>query len=162
LVDVGDFEKVLYQLPKKAKIQGVFLTHTHFDHIYGINEMNKVFPNCRVFVSKYGEEALFSAKKNFSYYYESPIIYGGQNIQVLCEGDSVELYPSVNMKVYETPGHCPSCLSYEVDNNFFSGDSFICHLYGCDDVLPEEKCPYRRCYTCRVSHYRGVRDHAIV
>ena len=125
LVDVGDFEKVLYQLPKKAKIQGVFLTHTHFDHIYGINEMNKVFPNCRVFVSKYGEEALFSAKKNFSYYYESPIIYGGQNIQVLCEGDSVELYPSVNMKVYETPGHCPSCLSYEVENNFFSGDSFI-------------------------------------
>ena len=29
------------------------------------------------------------------------------------------------MKVYETPGHCPSCLSYEVENNFFSGDSFI-------------------------------------
>ena len=125
LVDVGDFEKVLHILPPSSVIRGVFLTHTHFDHIYGINELYKAFPECDVFTSEYGKGALYSSKKNFSLYHESPIEYEGSRVNVLTEGDVVLLYPNVGMKVYSTPGHCPSCLTYEVDNKLFTGDSYI-------------------------------------
>lgn len=125
LVDVGDFYKVLNLIPTKAQIKGVFLTHTHIDHIYGINELHRTFPNCVVYTSTYGKEALFSAKKNFSYYHEAPLTYNGTEVSILHEGSSIELYPSVKICVYETPGHCPSCLSYEVLHAFFSGDSYI-------------------------------------
>lgn len=125
LVDVGDTEKVLNILPPQSRIKGVFLTHTHFDHIYGINELYRSFPDIEVFTSEYGKEALYSSKKNFSFYHESPIEYQGHNVRIIKEGDEITLYPSIQMKVYETPGHCPSCLTYQLENKLFTGDSYI-------------------------------------
>ena len=125
LVDVGDFEEVLHILPSGANVKGVFLTHTHFDHIYGINDLHGAFPHCDVYTSEYGKEALYSEKKNFSFYHERPIIFEGKRVTVLQEGDAISLYPFVELKVYYTPGHCPSCLTYVVDNKLFTGDSFI-------------------------------------
>lgn len=125
LVDVGDTENVLNILPSDSVVRGVFLTHTHFDHIYGINELYRAFPDIEVFTSEYGKDALYSAKKNFSFYHESPIVYHGQNVRILKEGDEITLYPSIKIKVYETPGHCPSCLTYLLDNKLFTGDSYI-------------------------------------
>ena len=29
------------------------------------------------------------------------------------------------MRVYSTPGHCPSCLTFQVENKLFTGDSYI-------------------------------------
>ena len=125
LVDVGDVDKVIGILPEGAIIKGVLLTHTHFDHIYGINELYRRFPEVIVYTSEYGKEALYSAKKNFSFYHESLIIYEGNNIVVLHERDEIELGFEEKLKVLETPGHCPSCLTYYNDDIIFTGDSFI-------------------------------------
>ena len=65
LIDIGDFQQVAESLPSPLKIKGLFLTHTHFDHIYGINTLNKVFPICCVYTSEYGKVALYDEKKNF-------------------------------------------------------------------------------------------------
>lgn len=125
LIDVGDIDNVLNILPSQATIKGVFLTHTHFDHIYGINKLFSVFPQCEVLTSDYGNEALYSAKKNFSFYYEHPIVYVGNNVRVLKEGDTFNIFPLVDVSVFYTPGHCPSCLTYQVENKMFTGDSYI-------------------------------------
>lgn len=125
LVDVGDTESVLNILPPQSSIRGVFLTHTHFDHIYGINELHQLFSDCIIYTSEYGKCALYSAKKNFSYYHESPIEYHGNNVKVLKEEDTIKIFPSTQIKVYETPGHCPSCLTYQIEDKLFTGDSYI-------------------------------------
>lgn len=125
LVDVGDTESVLNILPSGSVVRGVFLTHSHFDHIYGINKLHQAFPNCIVYTSEYGKMALYSAKKNFSFYHESPIEYQGENVKIIKEGDEITLYPSVQIRVYETPGHSPSCLTYQIENKLFTGDSYI-------------------------------------
>lgn len=125
LIDIGDFPKVITNLPERAMIKGLFITHTHFDHIYGINELIRVFPECNVYTSKYGVEAIYSDKKNFSLYHESPILYSGNMPIILSEGESINLFDDERMYVYETPGHCPSCLTYIVDNYIFTGDSYI-------------------------------------
>ncbi|MBO4874539.1 MAG: MBL fold metallo-hydrolase [Bacteroidales bacterium] len=125
LVDCGDMDKVMKILPDGNKIRGLFLTHTHFDHIYGINELTRLFPECLIYTSEYGATAIRSSKLNLSRYHESPVEYAGDKLRVLKEGDIVKLYDVVEMSVIETPGHCPSCLSYMTDEWLFSGDSYI-------------------------------------
>ena len=44
LVDCGDIEKIVKKLPKNSTIVGVLLTHVHFDHIYGLNQLMCLFP----------------------------------------------------------------------------------------------------------------------
>ena len=125
LVDCGDVDKVIKMLPEGRKVAGVFFTHTHFDHIYGINDLVNVFPDCLIYTSEYGAEAIRSSKLNLSRYHESPVEYTGDNLRVLTEGDAVQIYDNLEMYVIETPGHCPSCLSYMTDQWLFSGDSYI-------------------------------------
>ena len=53
LVDIGDYDKVADVLPIGMEVRGVFLTHSHFDHIYGANALYRAFPNCITDVKPY-------------------------------------------------------------------------------------------------------------
>ena len=125
LIDIGDFNKITDILPKGKAVRGVFLTHSHFDHIYGANLLYRTFPQCIVYTSAYGREAISNEKKNFSFYHGSPFVYEGETVNVLREGDKVEIFPGTELLAYETPGHCPSCLTYSINNWLFTGDAFI-------------------------------------
>ena len=46
VVDIGDVKPVLEYLNEKTLIvEGVFLTHAHFDHISGLEALVEHFPN---------------------------------------------------------------------------------------------------------------------
>lgn len=124
LIDIGDFAVVRQLLPDDARVRGVFLTHGHHDHIMGINELIAAYPKCMVYASDECQRMLVSAKANLSYYAETPISYNGK-VYNLHDRDHVELFKNVFLNVVATPGHNPSCLSYLIDNYFFTGDSFI-------------------------------------
>ena len=123
LVDIGDFEPIL-QLGVK-EIKGVFLTHAHYDHIYGLRELLERFPNCPIYTSEWGVEALASDKLNFSRYHGDPLIIKCENVKVLSERDRIELFDNITLDVFETPGHNRSCLTFKVGNNIFTGDAYI-------------------------------------
>ena len=126
LIDIGDVQPVKELLDNDGKVvKAVFLTHTHYDHIYGIRELVKAYPDCIVYTSSFGQEALASNKKNFSRYHNDPIVFTNTNLQVLKEGDKVHLFPNIELETYETSGHDKSCLTYKIGKSIFSGDSFI-------------------------------------
>lgn len=126
LIDIGDIQPIIDFLDsEKWFIKSVFLTHTHYDHIYGIRELIKSYPDCIVYTSHYGKEALGSDSLNFSRYYNDSIMLNGNGIRVLHEGDKVVLTTDLFMEVLETPGHDKSCLTYKLRDNIFSGDSYI-------------------------------------
>lgn len=127
LVDVGDIEPILEAVGNR-QVQGIFLTHTHYDHLYGINRLVERFPECVVYTSKQGKEGLYSDKLNFSRYHDDPILFQGKHIEVLEEGDEVSLFPYVILKAIATPGHDWSCMSYYTDDLIFTGDSYIPHI----------------------------------
>jgi len=54
---------------------------------------------------------------------------GSQFDLLLSEGDSLEL-GDLSIKVLETPGHTPACLSYQIDDALFIGDTFFTPDYG--------------------------------
>lgn len=123
LVDIGDFEPIA-QLGIK-EIKGVFLTHVHYDHIYGLRELLERFPNCPIYTSEWGVEALASDKLNFSRYHGDPLIIKCENVKVLSERDRIVLFDSITLDVFETPGHNRSCLTFKVGNSIFTGDAYI-------------------------------------
>ena len=54
---------------------------------------------------------------------------GSQFDLLLGEGDSLEL-GELNIKVLETPGHTPACVSYHIGDALFIGDTFFTPHYG--------------------------------
>ena len=124
LVDCGDFDKVPDRIGDKA-IAGVLLTHAHFDHIYGLPELLSLFPQCLIVTNETGLAALGSDKANMSRYNGTPLRVTPTNVVLVHDGDSVPLFDGIMARVYETPGHNPSCLTFEVGDKLFTGDAYI-------------------------------------
>ena len=124
LIDIGDIDAARSLLPKEAHVRGVFITHGHHDHIFGLNKLKVQHPGCIVYASEECAMMLSAAKKNLSAYIEKPFEYKGE-VTILREGDKVQLFDNCILTAYETPGHNPSCLSFMVEDNFFTGDSYI-------------------------------------
>lgn len=124
LVDCGDVGSIKEKVVDKT-IAGVLLTHAHFDHIYGLPELLKLYPDCRVYTNEVGRETLANSKQNLSFFHESPLSVVGPQVTLCREGDGIELFPDVIATVYETPGHHPSCLTFMVGDYLFTGDAFI-------------------------------------
>ena len=109
LIDIGDITPIKQFVQEKGgTVQALFLTHTHYDHIYGIKDLLRSYPNCMVYTSSFGKEALGSDKLNFSRYHNDPVIWVGDNVTVLHENDKVEIFPGIFVEVFETPGHSSS------------------------------------------------------
>ena len=124
LIDCGDVEPIIKKIGERS-IAGVLLTHAHFDHIYGLPELLERYPDCRVYTNIIGRETLANAKQNMSLYHETPLAVESQLITICGEADDIELFESITARVYETPGHHPSCLTFMVEDNLFTGDAYI-------------------------------------
>lgn len=126
LVDCGDVDLIQSVFTHKTLVKGVFLTHTHYDHIYGLNDFLKRYPDCLIYTNNFGFSALLSDKLNLSRYHGQAFVFQyPQNIRLLNDGQLVNLFGECNMYAFMTPGHSPSCISYQCENFLFTGDSFI-------------------------------------
>lgn len=127
LVDIGDVEPIVSFLEEKElTVEGVFLSHAHFDHIYGLTELVKHYPQCKVYVTEYAKEGLASDKLNMSRYHETLIKHEGDNVVVVHEGESMTLFDDEPlMEFYEPPGHNPGCLMMVLGDMIFTGDAYI-------------------------------------
>lgn len=125
LVDIGDFERVADALPNGKRIKGLLLTHTHFDHIYGINDLCRNYPDCIVYTSKFGKDALMDDKQNLSRYHEHPIVFEGKHLEIVEDESNISFFGEEIIRVAVTPGHTPDCLTFYTKNYIFTGDSYI-------------------------------------
>lgn len=137
LVDIGDVEPVLSYLEERhLHVEGVFLTHAHFDHIYCLEALVERFPECKVYVCEYAKLALASEKLNMSRSHGTPINYNRDNVVVVRDGESMILFDEEPEMVFlEKPGHNPGCLTMVIGDKIFTGDAYIPE-FGVNTRLP--------------------------
>lgn len=124
-VDIGNAKPVIKSLSESETVRGVFITHSHYDHIHGINDLWSLFPDCKFFASKYAKDGLYSDKLNLSFYHEKPVVFLGDNVEIIEDNDDVNLDTVYIMKCVYTPGHNLGSMCFKIDNYLFTGDSFI-------------------------------------
>jgi len=126
LVDCGDTDRIIGMIGEKSVV-GVLLTHAHSDHIYGLDALLKRFPEVKLYTNAAGVEALKDPRQNISHYhldYPDICIETPNNVCVMKEGYVLNVLGET-VKVYETPGHAPSCLTYIMEDKAFTGDAYI-------------------------------------
>jgi hydroxyacylglutathione hydrolase len=111
-----------YVSTKGLSIEFIFLTHEHFDHIWGVDEIMKISPKTKVLTSSLCQELIVNPKNNLSEYYDQigfkvksptiaienlPDFFSWQNRQII---------------VHKTPGHSNASVSFQIDNAIFTGD----------------------------------------
>ena len=125
VVDCGDVAPLL-PLLQEDRFKAVLLTHGHFDHIYGLNELCSHFPAVRVYCSEWARQQLLDAKKNISYYHESPFVFAyPDRIRVVEDMTVVDLGSGTVVTAVSTPGHTPGCITWMTAKALFTGDAYI-------------------------------------
>lgn len=119
LIDPGDkWEGFNY-------VKCVLLTHAHFDHIYGLNDLLELDNRILVFTNEIGREMLLNSRMNMSFYHETPFVFRfPSNIKIVYHLEEMSMGDIVIKAVF-TPGHNPSCITWIVGDFVFCGDSYI-------------------------------------
>lgn len=125
IIDVGDCDEIL-KIIKGLSLKGIFLTHIHYDHIYGLNKLIEVIRESKVYTNSYGKKALMDSTANLSFFHDDPFIFSSpEKIVQVCNRQIIPLTAGISAEAIFTPGHNPSCISWIINDSFFTGDSYI-------------------------------------
>lgn len=123
LVDCGDVDR----LDQSLHVVGVLLTHTHFDHIYGLNDLVKRNSDVKVFTNAYGKAALQNPRLNLSHYHPEMsdfVMDRPENVVEIGDGSVIDVL-GCEVRVKSVPGHDGSCLAFILEDKLFTGDAYM-------------------------------------
>lgn len=103
----------------------IFLTHEHFDHCWGVNELVERY-NIPIVCSKACSEAIKSEKKNCSVFYDPKERFVITSKIICVESINYKLFLGDNeILFFATPGHTDAGICFTIDHNLFTGDTLI-------------------------------------
>ncbi len=126
IVDCGEGDAILKIAQiNGVEIRGIFLTHCHQDHIYGLPKVMGRYPNAKIYCSEMTHKGLLDEAINLSYImpeHSFPFIYN-DNVVELKEG--IYQIDEMTVEMIICNGHSNDCQSYIIDGNLFTGDALI-------------------------------------
>lgn len=114
-------------------LQAIFLTHAHFDHVGGVEDILKAY-DCPVYLSSFDEPLLRNPKKNGSSFFACPMSFNFEITPI--EEEKTFAFSSFHLQVLFTPFHTAGSVMYYVPEGpyLFSGDTLFKHNIGRSDL----------------------------
>jgi len=134
VIDASSEPHELLEVAEKYKVKAILLTHAHFDHISGLNEIRKA-TGAPVYIHPSEQSWLSDPTLNGSTRWP--------NVgQVVCEKAEFELQDQQELtlagfkiQVLHTPGHSPGGVSFKFENGIlFCGDALFAGSIGRTDL----------------------------
>lgn len=122
---------------QQIKIEAILLTHAHFDHIGGLEELRQ----------KTGAPVYIHTKEN--HWLSDPMLNGSgrhpwtqfvppavcKSADVLIDHEGELQIGDFSIRIFHTPGHSPGSLSYYIHNFVICGDTLFKGSIGRTDLL---------------------------
>lgn len=122
VIDPGMSPAPLLRRVEELEVEAILLTHAHFDHIAGVDELRKK-KGCPVYLHAAEADWLTTPKLNGSLLWPEigpPVITDPAEYE-LADGMTLTLL-GATLQVLHTPGHSPGSVSFLMGDQLFSGD----------------------------------------
>lgn len=129
IIDAGCTVNMVSKIVNNTKVEAIFLTHLHFDHVFYLKDYVENF-NCPVYLfnSSNVNNNNFTLKNMVGNFSMPQNCYKNLN-----NINKIKLNNFV-INCYHTPGHSFDSMCYLIENNLFSGDTLFSNSIGRTDL----------------------------
>ena len=113
-----------YLQSNKLLPSSIILTHEHFDHIWGVNDLLNKY-SLRLISNTFCKLAISNPKKNLSLFFDQVGFSITNKVECIETMNYELIWNEVKLKFIQTPGHSNGSISVLVDNYLFCGDLLI-------------------------------------
>ncbi len=133
LIDCSEtVEKILDDVKNSGlNVKYILLTHGHFDHVMGVNDMKQKL-NAKVLINEKDKSQVEMTKtilSTFGIHVEKNPVY-----DEFIDGNTELKIGEIPIKILETPGHTEGGLCYQIADKLFSGDTLFKNYVGRTDL----------------------------
>lgn len=114
-----------------AELKYILLTHGHFDHVLGVNEVKRKH-NCKVLIHE-ADKVILDSLNKFSGMFGMPLADAPLIDEYVKEDDIIK-FGENEIKVIHTPGHTPGGVCYLINDDIFTGDTLFYECIGRTDL----------------------------
>ena len=133
-IDAGCEVDRVERVVGERKVQGILLTHGHYDHAIFARECAEKF-GTKVYCMKEAFEILADSEANYS---EGHLVIDDFSNFVAIEEGKLTL-GNFEIQVYKTPGHTKDSAGYLIEGNYFAGDTLFDEGVGRTDLISSDK-----------------------
>ena len=128
----GDADQILEKINHKGiKIEAIFLTHGHSDHIMAVDEVREV-TGAKVYISEADADMLTKASSNLSVYMGAGREFKAAD-EFLIDGETITA-AGLKFQVVATPGHTKGGICLLCGDTVFCGDTIFSESIGRTDL----------------------------
>ena len=128
IIDPGSEDSThLYQYIEQESITPEYciLTHEHFDHVWGVNELRNRFPNIKLVCSRICSDAIQDKKRNYSVFNKQPGFEIKPADYILDDEDWSLGWGGYHIRFEPAKGHSAAGIIIFIDRYVFTGDTLI-------------------------------------
>lgn len=134
IFDVGAFDENLQRLLSNtdiSKLRYIILTHRHYDHVAGTEELRRR-TGAKVLISDKDKTGLYDEEDSLARKFRMPLLKC-TDFEVISDGDEIP-FGNTHIRVMATPGHTSGGLSFIVGDILITGDTLFAGTVGRTDL----------------------------